>query len=181
MKQDYWEKNKRGLLPKIKDWSDPHNEIRHSNNVKAMTYNEWLYLHPSAYKLIWYGTDWVGIVIFGLVAWFLAHKGSFFGASIPLVFVIALIYDLIRKMQLEKNKTIITITHDINLAARYCEKVLLLGSDTGYLYGGTKDVFRPEQIENFFGVRTLVGTVGNEKFFIPVGKFAKNSTQSKHF
>ena len=33
----YWEKNKRRLLPKIKDWSDPHNEIRHSNNVRAMT------------------------------------------------------------------------------------------------------------------------------------------------
>ncbi len=96
--KDYWEKNKGGLLPKIKDWTSPHNEIRHSNNVKAMTYNEWLYIHPSAYKLIWYGTDWVGIVIFGLVAWFLAHKGSFFGASIPLVFVIALIYDLIRKI-----------------------------------------------------------------------------------
>ena len=91
------------------------------------------------------------------------------------------IYDLIRKMQLEKNKTIITVTHDINLASRYCEKVLLLGSDARYLYGGIKDVFQPEQIENFFGVRTLVGTVGNEKFFIPVGKFAKNSPQSKHF
>ena len=101
MKKDYWEKNKRGLLPKIKDWTSPHNEIRHSNNVKAMTYNEWLYLHPSAYQLIYYGMDCVGMVIFGLFAWFLAHKGSFFGALILLVFVAAFIYDLIRKI---KNK-----------------------------------------------------------------------------
>ncbi len=99
MKQNYWEKNKRGLLPKIKDWTSPHNEIRHSNNVKAMTYNEWLYLHPSAYQLIYYGMDCIGMVIFTLVAWFLAHKGSFFGASIPLVFVIAFINDLIRKIR----------------------------------------------------------------------------------
>ncbi len=97
MKPNYWEKNKRGLLPKIKDWSDPHNEIRHSNNVKAMTYNEWLYLHPSAYQLIYYGMDCVGMVIFGLTAWFLAHK-SVFSALFCLVFVIAFIYDLIRKI-----------------------------------------------------------------------------------
>ncbi len=101
MKPNYWEKNKRGLLPKIKDWTGPHNEIRHSNNVKAMTYNEWLYLHPSAYQLIYYGMDCVGMVIFTLVAVYLYRIGASFGALILLVFVIAFIYDLIRKI---KNK-----------------------------------------------------------------------------
>ena len=99
MKQTYWEKNKGGLLPKIKDWTSPHNEIRHSNNVKAMTYNEWLYLHPSAYQLIYYGMDCVGMVIFTLVAVYLYRIGASFGALILLVFVAAFIYDLIRKIK----------------------------------------------------------------------------------
>ncbi len=98
MKKDYWEKNKRLLLPKIKDWTGPHNEIRHSNNVKAMTYNEWLYLHPSAYKLITYGMDCIGMVIFGSVAAYLYKIGVSFGALLCLVFVVGFSYDLIRRI-----------------------------------------------------------------------------------
>jgi len=98
MKPNYWEKNKKRLLPKIKDWSDPHNEIRHSNNVKAMTYNEWLYLHPSAYQLIYYGMDCIGMVIFGLVAVYLYKIGGSFSSLFCLVFVAGFLYDLIRKI-----------------------------------------------------------------------------------
>jgi len=102
MKQTYWEKNKRDLLPKIKDWTSPHNEIRHSNNVKAMTYNEWLYLHPSAYQLIYYGMDCIGMIIFGLVAVYLYQTGVSFVALICLAITIGWIYDLIRKIRKRK-------------------------------------------------------------------------------
>ncbi|MHC4633022.1 MAG: ABC transporter ATP-binding protein, partial [Planctomycetota bacterium] len=87
------------------------------------------------------------------------------------------IYDLLKAAQLERNKTIVTVTHDINLAAQYCDETLLLGADSNYLIGKTKDVFSPEQIEKVFGVRTFAGRVGQEKFFIPLGKFAKDSGQ----
>jgi len=99
------------------------------------------------------------------------------------------IYDLLKRMQLEKGKTIVAVTHDINLAAQYCDEVLLLGgtqlsnkpqnetgAETNYCIGKAKDVFSPEQIEKVFGVRTFVGKIGREKFFIPLGKFAKNSS-----
>ena len=99
MKPNYWERNKRQLLPKIKDWSDPHNEIRHSNNVKAMTYNEWLYLHPSAYQLIYYGMDCIGMVILGLTAAYLYIIGVFFGTLFCSVFTAGFLYDLIRKIR----------------------------------------------------------------------------------
>ena len=88
------------------------------------------------------------------------------------------IYDLLKAAQLERDKTIVTVTHDINLAAQYCDKTLLLGADSNYHIGKTKDVFSPEQIEKVFGVRTFVGRVGQEKFFIPLGKFAKDSGQT---
>jgi iron complex transport system ATP-binding protein len=87
------------------------------------------------------------------------------------------IYDLLKTAQLEKGKTIVAVTHDINLAAQYCDEILLLGADGNYHIGETKDVLSREQIEKVFGVRTFVGRLGQENFFIPLGKFAKYSGQ----
>jgi iron complex transport system ATP-binding protein len=87
------------------------------------------------------------------------------------------IYDLLKAMQLEKIKTIVAVTHDINLAAQYSDGILLLGADSSYQYGHAKDVFSPEQIEKVFGVRGFTGRIGREKLFIPLGKFAKDSRQ----
>jgi iron complex transport system ATP-binding protein len=101
------------------------------------------------------------------------------------------IYDLLKAAQLEKGKTIVAITHDINLAAQYCDEILLLtgrdphmqspenGTQTcpSYLIGRAKDIFSPEQIEEVFGVRVFAGKVGRENFFIPLGKFAKDGKQ----
>jgi len=87
------------------------------------------------------------------------------------------IYDLLKAAQLEKDKTIVAVTHDINLAAQYCDEALLLGGPADYHTGKTKDVFSSRQIEKVFGVSTFAGKVGQEKFFIPLGKFAKDSEQ----
>ncbi len=87
------------------------------------------------------------------------------------------IYDLLKATQLEKGKTIVAVTHDINLAAQYCDEVLLLGGLADYHIGKTKDVFSTRQIERIFGVSIFAGKVGEEKFFIPLGRFAKDSRQ----
>jgi iron complex transport system ATP-binding protein len=84
------------------------------------------------------------------------------------------IYDLLKKMQIEKAKTIVAITHDINLAAQYCDEVLLLGTDGDYYQGICRDVFAPEKIEKVFGVTGFAGRIGREKFFLPLGEFAKD-------
>jgi iron complex transport system ATP-binding protein len=85
------------------------------------------------------------------------------------------IYDLLKAAQLEKGKTIVTVTHDINLVAQYCDEILLLGTNSNYNIGKAKDVFTTEQIKKVFGVRTFVGKVGQEKFFLPLGEFAKDN------
>ena len=87
------------------------------------------------------------------------------------------IYDLLKRMQLEKGKTIVAVTHDINLTIQYCDETLLLGGTPfcNYQYGKAEDVFSPQQIEKVFGVRTFAGKVGQEKFFLPLGKFAKDN------
>lgn len=84
------------------------------------------------------------------------------------------IYDLLKQMQLEKGKTIVAVTHDINLTIQYCDEALLIGADGSYQQGKAEDVFSAAQIEKVFGVRTFVGRVGGEKIFLPLGKFAKD-------
>jgi iron complex transport system ATP-binding protein len=83
------------------------------------------------------------------------------------------IYDLLKKMQQEYGKTIVAVTHDINLTIQYADHALLLGADGGYHIGETGDVFSLQQIEKIFGVRTFTCKVGRENFFLPLGKFAK--------
>lgn len=85
------------------------------------------------------------------------------------------IYDLLKAAQLQKHKTILIVTHDINLASQYCDQILLIGVDCKYRFGQPKDVFSSEQIEKVFGVRTFAGEIGREKFFLPLGKFAKDA------
>jgi iron complex transport system ATP-binding protein len=84
------------------------------------------------------------------------------------------IYDLLKRMQQEYGKTIVAVTHDINLTIQFADEVLLLGADGSYYIGETNNVFSPQQIEQVFGVRTFTGKVGQENFFLPLGKFAKS-------
>ncbi len=88
------------------------------------------------------------------------------------------IFDLLKRLQAEKAKTIIAVTHDINLAAQYCDRALLLGSDCSCWYGSSSEVLTAERIEKVFGVECLVGTAGKQSFLVPVGKYTKKSEQA---
>jgi len=84
------------------------------------------------------------------------------------------IFDLLRKMQIDRGKTIVAVTHDVNLAAQYCDKILLLAVDSSSLLGSTQDVLSLESIERTFGVTGFSAKVGQESFFLPLGKLAKD-------
>lgn len=85
------------------------------------------------------------------------------------------IYDLLKAAQLEKGKTVVAVTHDINLAGQYCDEILLLGGDGSYLIGKADAVLSCDKIKKVFGVEVFAGKIGQENFFIPMGKLAKNS------
>lgn len=88
------------------------------------------------------------------------------------------IYDLLKKMQLDRGKTILAVTHNINLAMQYCDEILLLASDGGYSHGPVEEVLNTELIEKVFAVRTLTGKTDIGTFFLPRGKFTKNSRRT---
>jgi len=91
------------------------------------------------------------------------------------------IYDLLKKMQFEKGKTIVVVTHDINLAGRYCDQCLLIGGADGEkncFIGKPEDVLAPERIERIFDVKVAVGKAGRKKIIIPLGKFTDSVTDT---
>ncbi len=92
------------------------------------------------------------------------------------------IYDLLKSVQLEKSTTIIAITHDLNLAAQYCDQTLLLyplghrsAEHPSCRIGKTSDILAPEEIERAFDVHVFSAIVGDERFLIPLGARGRGS------
>lgn len=85
------------------------------------------------------------------------------------------IYDLLKRMQVEDKKTIVTIIHDINLAGQYCDKVLLLGGGANYLIGRPEDIFTRENIKSFYGIDSITAKADGTDIFMPVGQRSKVS------
>ena len=87
------------------------------------------------------------------------------------------IYDLLKAAQLEKGKTIVSVTHDINLTTQYCDEILLLSTDRKYIYGNPEKVLSADQIQDVFGVKVYEFKVAQKKFFLPLSKYKKSSEQ----
>ncbi len=89
------------------------------------------------------------------------------------------IYDLLQSVQRQKSTTIVAITHDLNLAAQYCDQTLLLYPRTdrpaespSRRIGKTCDILTPEEIERAFDVRVSSAIVGDKRFLIPLASRA---------
>jgi iron complex transport system ATP-binding protein len=87
------------------------------------------------------------------------------------------IYDLLKSAQIEKGKTIIAITHDINLAVQYCQQILFFAADGSYQFGTPQEILSAEQIRKNFGINVYTGKIGDKNFFIPLSRFASNGNQ----
>jgi iron complex transport system ATP-binding protein len=87
------------------------------------------------------------------------------------------IYDLLKNAQSGQNKTIVAVTHDINLASQYCDEILLLFPDKSYKFGSPDEILNAQQISKIFEVQVLAGNISGKNFFIPVGKFIKDNKQ----
>ncbi len=83
------------------------------------------------------------------------------------------IYDLLKRMQLESSKTILTVTHDINLSGQYCDKVLLLGYRDSFYLGDIKSIFENNKIAEIFSVSGASTEINGKYVFLPQGKYRK--------
>jgi len=63
--------------------------------------------------------------------------------------------DLIRKLNRETNMTVISVFHDLNLAAEYCERVVVLDGGRVDALGPPEDVLTTSMIQRVYGVKVF--------------------------
>ena len=62
------------------------------------------------------------------------------------------VMELVRKLVREKNVAAIVAIHDLNLAARYCDRIVMLHNGIIFSAGTPIEVFTPENIAAVYGV-----------------------------
>ncbi|KTC63711.1 hemin ABC transporter ATP-binding protein [Pseudomonas fluorescens ABAC62] len=56
----------------------------------------------------------------------------------------------------DQGAAVLVILHDLNLAARYCDRILLLEAGRPHALGAPEQVLRPESLKSVFGLDVLV-------------------------
>jgi iron complex transport system ATP-binding protein len=76
---------------------------------------------------------------------------------------------LLERLRRDEHRTVVIVTHDIDLAARSCRRVVLLGAAGGPVVGSTDEVLEPARLEAAFGipVRSFELPDGAGRVFVP--------------
>lgn len=64
--------------------------------------------------------------------------------------------DLIRKLCLEQGLVVVVATHDLNLAAQYCDRLVMLSQQRIYCQGTPHQVINPDTIKQVYGAEVYV-------------------------
>jgi iron complex transport system ATP-binding protein len=80
------------------------------------------------------------------------------------------VYALLGKLHRDNGLTVVVVSHDINLAARYCDRLVLLRCGAIAADGAPAEVLRPEPIRAVYEVDVEVGTdpSSGRPFVIPL-------------
>ncbi len=76
-------------------------------------------------------------------------------AHLDLHYQVAL-FDLLAKLHREEGRTVLIITHDLNLAGMYCDRIILLAEGTAAAWGTPAEVLREDILERYFRVGVRV-------------------------
>ena len=76
--------------------------------------------------------------------------------------------EIIKKLKEKKGVSIITILHDLNLSARYAEKILALKNGETVGYGTCNEIISEKKIKDIFDVNVLVSNTPYGKQIYPI-------------
>jgi len=79
------------------------------------------------------------------------------------------IYHILKKLQKEQNLAIIVVTHDINLAAQYCERMTLMGNGMIIRDDTPENVLQFNLLQEIFGVKVFIdiNPLTNSLYILP--------------
>lgn len=89
------------------------------------------------------------------------------------------IFSMLRALVESKGLTIVLVTHDLNLAARFCSHVLLLNDGRPIASGTPREVITPQLLEPVYGVRlSWIRGEDAEGWLIPVQTIGSQSPRA---
>mgnify|MGYP000259231749 CR=1 FL=1 len=65
------------------------------------------------------------------------------------------VLDLIRKLNRDKNMTVVSVFHDLNIASEYCDKIMVLDQGQVATFGSPADVLTSEMILKVYQAEVL--------------------------
>ncbi len=76
--------------------------------------------------------------------------------------------EIIKTLKVNKKISVITILHDLNLAARYSDKIIALKNGESIAYGSSNEIFNERFIQNIFEINALISDTPYGKQIYPV-------------
>lgn len=93
------------------------------------------------------------------------------------------IYDLLSYLNQKLELTIITVSHDLNLTAQYCEELILINEGRIYAAGSAAEVLTEENIKKVYNAEVIIknNPLSERPFItlIPNSKFNQKRKQNK--
>ena len=80
-------------------------------------------------------------------------------------------YDILERLNSQRHMTIVSVTHDVNLAARYARRMIALRSGVFVADGPPNDVLTPEHLYEIFEITASVfkRPDGRGSYIVPTG------------
>lgn len=66
------------------------------------------------------------------------------------------ICSVLRALREDRGLTIVIVSHDLNLASQYCDRIVMLKEGTVYATGSPREVLRPDVLQAVYGCSVLV-------------------------
>jgi iron complex transport system ATP-binding protein len=82
------------------------------------------------------------------------------------------VLDLLTDLNADSGITIVMVLHDLNLAARYCDKVVMIADGEVEAQGEPGEVFTEDLVEKVFGLnsRIIPDPVSGTPLVLPIGR-----------
>lgn len=79
------------------------------------------------------------------------------------------VMDLLRE-EARGGALVVTVLHDLSMAARYCDRLLLMEGGALVADGGPMDVLTPEALARVYGVTARIEQAGDGPMILPMGR-----------
>jgi iron complex transport system ATP-binding protein len=82
------------------------------------------------------------------------------------------IFDLIKRLNSERDLTVIIVSHDLNMASEYCDRLVLMNNGKAYKDGNPKEVITEANIREVYEANTVVSDniITGAPHIIPISK-----------